>query len=117
MDHNLVGYAIYLTITIVIIWKVGNICYQNGNVFVAEFAPGQEELCKRLNKLLLVGYYLLNIGYCLIPIVGWVTITSNVELVEAIAIKSSVIICIIAVMHYFNIIMIRRYIQKIIHSL
>lgn len=117
MDHNLIGYAIYLLITVVIIWKVGDICYKNGNILVAELAPGHEEICKRLNKLLLVGYYLLNIGYCLIAIVGWKTIGSSVELVEAIASKSSLIICIIAAMHYFNIFIIRRYIGKIIHSL
>lgn len=117
MDFNLTGYTIYLFITAIIILKVGDICYKNGNIFVAQLAPGHEDLCKRLNKILLVAYYLLNIGYCLVMIVGWKTIGSLPELVEAIAIKSSVIICIIAVMHYFNIFIITRYIDKIIHSL
>ena len=36
MNLNLIGYAIYLLITIVIIINVGRICYQNGNVYVAQ---------------------------------------------------------------------------------
>lgn len=116
MNLNLLGYAIYFVITAVIILKVGNICYKNGNIFVAQFTPGQEAICLRLNQILLVAYYLLNIGYCLISIIGWQTIHTTAELLEVVAHKSAVIICIIAVLHYLNIFLITRYIQKIIHS-
>ena len=84
MDFNLVGYAIYLSITAVIILRVGHICYRNGNIFVGELIPGHEDLCKRTNQILLLGYYLLNIGYCAITLVQWDTIESVAALVETV---------------------------------
>lgn len=116
MAFNLIGYAIYLTITAVIILRVGNICYRNGNIFVAELLPGHEDLCKTTNRILLVGYYLLNIGYCAITLVQWNTIETLPQLVEAIAAKSAVIVCIISALHYFNIFIITNYIKKIINN-
>jgi hypothetical protein len=115
MDFNLLGYGIYLSITAIIILCVGNICYRNGNIFVGELIPDHEDLCKRTNQILLVGYYLLNIGYCAITLVQWDTIKTVPQLVETISIKSAVIICIISVMHYLNIFIITNYIKKLIN--
>src|SRR6476620_1745916 len=117
MDFNLIGYAIYLSITAVIILRVGNICYHNGNIFVAALMPGHEDLCKRTNQILLVGYYLLNIGYCAISLIQWDTIGSVAQLVETVAFKSAIIICIISVLHYCNIFIITNYIMEISRTL
>lgn len=114
MDFNLVGYLIYFCITIYIIVVVGKICYRNGNAFVAALIPHDEELCLRTNRILLTGYYLLNIGYCAVALSGWTTITSAGQLVETIAVKSGLIVCIISVLHYLNIFFITNYIQKLI---
>jgi hypothetical protein len=115
MDLNLIGYAIYLSVTAVIILRVGSICYRNGNVFVGELIPDHEDLCKRINQILLLGYYLLNIGYCSVTLVQWDTIETVPQLVETVAMKSAVIICIISVMHYLNIFIITNYIKKLIN--
>ena len=115
MDFNLVGYGIYLSVTAIIILRVGNICYRNSNIFVGELIPDHEDLCKRTNQILLVGYYLLNIGYCAITLVQWDTIVTLAQLVETIAVKSAVIICIISIMHYANILLITKYIKKLIN--
>jgi hypothetical protein len=115
MDLNLIGYAIYLSVTAVIILRVGSICYRNGNVFVGELIPDHEDLCKRINQILLLGYYLLNIGYCAVTLVQWDTIETVPQLVETVAMKSAVIICIISVMHYLNIFIITNYIKKLIN--
>lgn len=115
MDFNLIGYAIYLTIMAVIIFHVGNVCYRNGNVFVAALVPDREDFCKRTNQVLLLGYYLLNLGYCAITLVQWETIETQRQLVEAVAFKSATIICIISIMHYLNIFIITNYIKRFIN--
>lgn len=117
MDYNLIGYGLYLSITAFIILRVGQLCYQNGNVFVLELMPGHHDLCIRINKILLAAYYLLNIGYCLITLVQWETIHSPPQLVEMVAFRSSLIICIISVLHYLNIYIITHHTQKLIDSL
>lgn len=114
MNLNIIGYAIYLFITTLIIVKVGKICYQNGNIYVAELIPNHMDLCHRTNQILLLGYYLLNIGYCAMTLISWETINSFAQLIEVIAFKSANIIAIIAVMHYINIFILTKYIQKLI---
>lgn len=113
MNLNIIGYAIYLLVTIYIIVVVGRICYRNGNVFVSALIPDHEDLCHKINQVLLLGYYLLNIGYCAMTLIGWETIGSVHQLVETIAVKSAVIISIICVLHYANIFIITNYIQKL----
>jgi hypothetical protein len=113
---NIIGYFIYLMITIFIIVRVGKSCYKNGNVFVSELIPNHKELCQRINQLLLLGYYLLNIGYCAMTLISWETILSTHQLREMIAIKTAIIIFIISGLHYINIIIITKYIQKLINN-
>ena len=114
MNLNIIGYVIYLLITTFIIINVGKICYRNGNIYVAQLIPQHEDLCKKTNQVLLIGYYLLNLGYCAMTLISWDKIISYSQLVEVISIKTATIICIIAILHYFNIYIVTKYIQKLI---
>lgn len=114
MNLNIIGYFIYLIITIIIILKVGEICYKNGNIFVLELIPNHADLCQKINQILLLGYNLLNIGYCAMTLISWEKIISLNQLIEVIAIKTATIIFIISALHYTNIIILTRYIHKLI---
>jgi hypothetical protein len=115
MNFNIVSYLIYLSITTFIILVVGRICYRNGNVFVAQLIPNHIDLCQKVNQVLLMAYYLLNIGYCAMTLIQWKTIETVPEIVETIASKTSIIVLMISILHYINIFIITKYIQKLIH--
>ena len=114
MNLNIIGYLIYLSLTSIIIIKVGKLCYDNGNIFVSQLIPNHEELCHQINKTLLMGYYLLNLGYCAMTIISWEKIQTMNQLIEIIATKSAIIILTIGFMHYINIILLTKYIKKLI---
>lgn len=114
MNLNIIAYSIYLFITAFIILKVGKICYGNGTVYVNELIPNHKDLCQKINQILLIGYYLLNLGYCAMTLISWNTILSSTQLIEIITSKTALIICIIAAMHYINIIILTKYIKKLI---
>ena len=114
MNLNIIGYLIYLSLTSIIIIKVGKSCYDNGNIFVSQLIPNHEELCHQINKMLLIGYYLLNLGYCAMTIISWEKIQTSNQLIEIIATKSAIIILTIGFMHYINIILLTKYIKKLI---
>jgi len=116
MNLNLLAYALYFTCTAFVIWKVGRICYDNGNVYVGALIPKDPDLCLRINQLLLLGYYLLNLGYCAITLMGWQKIVSIQQLVELVAFKASLIILIIAVMHYTNIFLLQLLLRNTIKN-
>ena len=115
MNFNIVSYLIYLSITTFIIVVVGRICYKNGTVFVSQIIPNHIDLCQKVNQVLLLAYYLLNIGYCAMTLIQWKTIETIPEIVETIASKTSIIVLMISVLHYINIFIITKYIQKLIH--
>ena len=114
MNLNIIGYLIYLSLTSIIIIKVGKLCYDNGNIFVSQLIPNHEELCHQINKTLLIGYYLLNLGYCAMTIISWEKIQTTNQLIEIIATKSAINILTIGFMHYINIILLTKYIKKLI---
>ncbi|WP_166926182.1 hypothetical protein [Flavobacterium poyangense] len=114
MNLNIIGYIFYLSITIFIIIRVGKICYTNGNIYVEELIPNHIEICQKTNQVLLLAYYLLNIGYCAMTLISWQKIASLPQLIETIGIKTAIIIFIISILHYLNIILITKYIQKLI---
>lgn len=104
MNYNLIGYLVYFVIMGFIILKVGFICYKNGIVFVSSLLPNDATFGLQINKLLLVGYYLVNIGYIIFSLSQWETMSTFKQLIEAISSKATLIILGLAALHYINII-------------
>jgi len=115
MNLNIIGYLVYLCITSIVVVRVGKTCYTNGNIYVSQLIPEHEDICKKTNNVLLVGYYLLNLGYCATTLISWEQILSVDQMVEVISIKTASIITLISILHYINIFLITKYIQKLIH--
>jgi hypothetical protein len=114
MNLNIIAYGIFMLIVAYIIVVVGRICYRNGNIYVLSLMPGHDDLCTRINKILLMGYYLVNIGYAAMTLISWQAITSMPMLIEMIAAKTAIIICILSVLHYTNIFILTNYAKKLI---
>ncbi|WP_443939890.1 hypothetical protein [Pedobacter sp. MW01-1-1] len=111
---NIIGYFIFIGAMAFIILVVGKICYRNGNIFVASLLPNHADLCKQINKILLVGYYLVNIGYCAVTLSFWNNIATIPQLIEIVSAKMAVIICILSGLHYLNIFILTTSIRKLI---
>jgi len=114
MNLNLWAYGIYFLITFVVVILVGRICYTNGNKYVLAQVSEHEELCQRINRLLLLGYYLMNLGFVAISLVFWETIDSIPNLIEILSIRIGFIVVSIALMHYFNLFWLTKYLRKLI---
>ena len=99
---NLIGYFVYGLASIAIIAFVGWYCYHYGAVFLKRLFKHDEDIALTLNKLLLSGYYLLNIGYVAITLSYWQTITTASTLPHAITYKIGFIVLLLGVMHFIN---------------
>jgi len=113
MNLNLITYSIYLLITASIIIKVGFICYQNGKVFVTNLIPNDTAFCLRINNMLLAGYYLINIGYVVLTLSNWTIINSIHEIIESVCRHTATIVYTLALLHYFNLFWITKFIKNI----
>ncbi|RYD79844.1 MAG: hypothetical protein EOP55_03745 [Sphingobacteriales bacterium] len=116
MNYNIVGYFIFITINVFIIVFVGRVCYRNGNIFLADLIPENLDICKQINKSLLIAYYLVNIGYCAITLVGWAEVKNGLQLIEGLAMKVAIIICLLSILHYLNILILTTNINKLIKT-
>lgn len=101
-NYNLIGYAIYLPITFYITIWVGWMCYKNGEQHLYRVFNGDMHLVKPTNKLLLTGYYLLNLGYATVVLSLWETLDTPMEVVNSLSQKLGFIILSLGLMHYFN---------------
>lgn len=113
-NYNIIAYSIFLAIIIYIILVVGKICYRNGNIYVDRLIPDHSELCQQINKVLLVGYYLVNIGYAATTLITWKQIFTIEQLIEILSVKIATIAFILSFLHYSNIYILTNYVQKLI---
>lgn len=100
--YNVLSYFIYFFITIPVIVFVGWKCYKIGKIYLMDLLKNGE-VCNSVNKLLLIGYYLLNLGYIAVSISSWGKIDTVSEIMEVIFTKISLILIIISLLHYLNI--------------
>ena len=104
MNYNLIGYLAFFLIMAAIIVKVGWACYTNGNSYVLHFIPNQKDFSLRINKILLLGYYLVNIGYVIYSLSNWEAIANVITMLEYISYKTAYIVIALSILHYANII-------------
>jgi hypothetical protein len=95
-------YSLYLTLTLVLTVWVARTLFRNGKVFLVDIFHGNKELAQAVNNLLLVGFYLVNIGYAVYTLSIKYDIRNSRELIEELSIKVGAIILILGGMHFFN---------------
>ncbi len=116
---NTLAYIIYLFITYLITVRVGFIFYRNGRVFILDLLKNDVSLTDAINRTLLVGYYLVNLGYAALMISTWDKVISWTTLLSSVTVMTGKIVLTLAIMHYFNmfvIYLISKRNQSILHS-
>ena len=99
---NTIAYIVYLLLTYIITVHVGLRFYKNGRLYILNLLNGDEPLTHFINRLLLVGYYLLNLGYAAIMISFWENITSWIDLFTSICIMTGRIMLTLGFIHFIN---------------
>ncbi len=103
MNLNMLSYGIYILLTLYLILWVGRQCYRNGRVFILRLFRNNEAMTDTTNNILLIAYYLFNIGYAVLQLYFWEQVTTAAAVIESIAGKAGLLIMILAVTHYCNI--------------
>ncbi len=102
MNYTLLTYALYMPITIALTVWVARTLFTNGRVFLVDIFHGNELLADSVNKLLVVGFYLINIGYAVYTLQILGEIASVQSVIERLSLKIGAIILILGAMHFFN---------------
>ena len=96
------SYAVYLSLSLALTIWVGRTLHRNGRIFLLEAFHGQEALADSVNHLLLVGFYLINIGYVTLALKYGDKPAGLQEAIEYLSTKVGIVLVVLGVMHFLN---------------
>jgi hypothetical protein len=99
---NTIAYLLYFLITYFITVHTGLSFYRNGRIYILKLLEGNEALTSYINRLLLVGYYLLNLGYVALTLNEWDEISDLAEMLSVLGFRVGVIMLLLAYIHFVN---------------
>ena len=109
------GLIIYILITGFITIYVGKILFKNGRHFLLSMLL-EETLTDSVNRILLTGYYLVNLGYVSLMLSVRPPVESLSDLISSLSTSVGRIMLTLGLMHYFNIAIVTIWNKINIHS-
>ena len=103
MDLTVVAYVIYLLVSIALTVWVARTLSHNGRIFLSDVLHGNEKLADAVNHLLVVGFYLVNLGFVALYLHQSDEISNAREIFEALSTKLGVVLLVLGVMHLGNV--------------
>jgi hypothetical protein len=92
----------YLAISITITVWVARTLHRNGRVFLVDCFHGNSDLADSINHLLVVGFYLINVGFVSVALRFGVAAGDPREALESLSTKIGLVMLVLGVMHFFN---------------
>lgn len=109
------SYMIYLFISIAMTVWVARTLHNNGKVFLVDSLNGNEPLADSVNHLLVVGFYLINIGYVTLALRYGDKPETVQQAIEFLSTKIGLVLLVLGAMHFFNVYVISRMRLRAIH--
>jgi len=95
-------YVLYLPISVALTVWVARTLHRNGRVFLIDRFHGNTELADNVNHLLVVGFYLINIGYITLALRYGNKPESLQGAIEFLSTKVGLVLLVLGAMHFFN---------------
>lgn len=102
MNPTVVTYLVYLAISIGLTVWVAQTLHKNGRLFLVDVFRGNTELADSTNHLLVVGFYLINLGYVSLALKMGTEVLDARGSIEALSHKVGLVLVVLGVMHFFN---------------
>ncbi len=102
-----IAYGLYLVISIAMTIWVARVLSQSGEIFLVKCFGQDQELAESTNRLLVIGFYLVNIGFICTRLEGWKM--SAVDLIPEVGSRVGLAVLVLGAMHFFNMFMIAKF--------
>ena len=107
MNANVLTYVAYLGISILLTVWVARTLSKNGLVFLVEVFR-DERLAQSVNHLLVVGFYLVNLGFISMALRLGYSIQDLGHSIEALSKKVGMVLMVLGAMHFLNLLVFSR---------
>src|SRR5580692_3486278 len=103
MKMYIVGcYLAYLAVSLAATVWVARTLHRNGRSFLVDAFHGNADLADSVNHLLVVGFYLINIGYVTLALRTTADVATARGAIELVCDKVGVVLVVLGAMHFFN---------------
>jgi hypothetical protein len=108
MDPKVWMYLLYLAVSVGLTVWVATTLARNGLVFLADvFAD--EKLARAVNQLLVMGFYLLNLGYVTFTMRSGAQVQNASDALETLSTKIGLVLLVLGLLHFCNVFFLGRY--------
>lgn len=108
MSTPVTTYLVYLLISLALTVWVGRTLHANGALFLVDVFRGNSELARAVNHLLVVGFYLINLGYVSLTLrISDAPETAQAS-IESLSIKLGSVLLVLGVLHLSNVFIFNR---------
>ncbi|NES14135.1 MULTISPECIES: hypothetical protein [Micromonospora] len=108
MDVKVWMYLTYLAVSIGLTVWVARALARNGLVFL-EDVFADKRLADAVNSLLVVGFYLLNLGYVTVAMKEAAPVRTTSQALEQLSMKVGWVLLVLGALHFFNVFALGRY--------
>jgi hypothetical protein len=100
MNWIIALYLAYLAISVCLTMWVARTLHKNGRIFLVDSFRGNEPLADSVNHLLVVGFYLINIGYVALALRYGSAAANAQEALEQLSTKIGRVLLVLGGMHF-----------------
>lgn len=104
-----VTYAFYLAISIALTVWVARTLSKSGRIFLVDSFDRNEQLADSVNHMLVVGFYLVNMGYVTLALQLGSKPTDVQQAIEFLSTKIGLVLLVLGAMHFFNLFVIAKW--------
>ena len=101
-NTTVVMYLSYLLVSVALTVWVAKTLHKNGRIFLVDSFLGNEGLADSVNHLLVVGFYLINIGFVTLALKYGDKATNAQTALEILSTKVGMVLVVLGFMHFFN---------------
>jgi len=112
MNPILFTYALYLLLSVGLTIWVATTLHRNGRRFLVETFGGREDLADSVNHLLVVGFYLINLGFVALALKSGLYPTNPAEVFELLSTKVGGVLLLLGAMHFGNLFVFSRFYRR-----
>jgi hypothetical protein len=106
-------YVAYLLLSITLTIAVGTALSRSGRVFLTEVLGGNQALAGAVNRLLIVGFYLLTLGFIALVMRPPGAITSAAQAAQVLSIKIGEVLLVLGAAHLAGVAVFRRFGRRV----
>jgi hypothetical protein len=110
--HIVVSYAVYLAVSVAVTVWVARTLHRNGRPFLIDAFHGNSAMADSVNHLLVVGFYLINVGYVTLALRTTAHVADTRTAIELVCHKIGLVLIVLGGMHFLNLYVFNRLRQR-----